>query len=164
MSDSTPDSPPPRTTGGNWRWEPPDPEALEAMLSGYTVEKLLGCGGMGAVYKGVQISLDRPVAIKILPADIEKEDANYDERFRNEAKVMARLLHPAVVTVFDFGETPDGQLYFVMEYVDGTDIQQMVASQGQLPAEHALAITAHVCDALTAAHALGIVISNRPMS
>ena len=158
MSDSqSHDSPPPRTTGGNWRWEPPSPEELEAMLSGYSVEKLLGRGGMGAVYKGVQNNLDRPVAIKILPGEIEKEDSTYDERFRNEARVMARLQHPAVVAVFDFGETPDGQLYFVMEYVDGADIAEMLSSQGKLPAEHALAITAHVCDALTAAHDLGIV-------
>ena len=157
MSDPTPDSPPPRTTGGNWRWEPPAPADLEAMLPGYTVEKLIGQGGMGAVYKGVQTNLDRPVAIKILPADIEKEDPTYDERFRNEAKLMARLLHPAIVTVFDFGETPDGQLYFVMEYIDGTDIHQMISSQGKLSAEHALSITAHVCDALAAAYALGIV-------
>jgi outer membrane biosynthesis protein TonB len=154
---SSPDSPPPRTTGGNWRWTPPTPESLEAQLPGYTVEKLIGQGGMGAVYKGFQTSLDRPVAIKILPSGIEKEETNFAERFRNEARVMARLMHPAIVAVFDFGQTGDGQLYFVMEYVDGTDVHQMISSQGKLSAEHALAITAHVCDALTAAHALGIV-------
>jgi len=153
----SPDSPPPRTTGGNWRWEPPSPAALEALLPGYTVERLLGRGGMGAVYKGLQASLERPVAIKILPSGIEREDPTYAERFRNEAKVMARLLHPAVVAVFDFGQTADGQLYFVMEYVDGTDIHGLIAAQGRLPADHALAITAHVCDALAAAHGLGIV-------
>ena len=152
-----PDSPPPRTSGGNWRWEPPTPEDLEPMLPGYTVEKLLGRGGMGAVYKGMQKSLERPVAIKILPGGIEKEDPSYAERFRNEAKVMARLLHPAVVAVFDFGEARDGQFFFVMEYIDGTDIAEMISAQDRLPAEHAIAITAHVCDALTAAHQLGIV-------
>jgi len=154
---SAPDSPPPRTTGGNWNWTPPSAAELEAILPGYTVEKLIGRGGMGAVYKGVQSSLDRPVAIKILPDGIGKEDLNFAERFRNEAKVMALLLHPAIVTVFDFGQAEGGQLYFVMEYVDGTDVHQMILAQGKLSADYALAITAHICDALGAAHALGIV-------
>jgi predicted Ser/Thr protein kinase len=130
---------------------------LEALMPGYTIEKLLGRGGMGAVYRGVQTNLDRPVAIKILPPGVEREDPSFAERFKNEAKLMAKLMHPGVVGVFDFGKTSDGQLYFVMEYVDGSDVQQMIAAQGKLPQEHALAITAHVCDALHAAHELGIV-------
>jgi hypothetical protein len=154
---SAPDSPPPRTSGGNWRWTPPSPEVLESLITGYTIDKLIGQGGMGAVYKGIQSNLDRPVAIKILPGGIEKEDLNYAERFRNEARMMARLSHPAIVSVYDFGTTTEGQLFFVMEYVDGTDVHQMIQAQGRLPAEHAHAITAHVCDALAEAHALGIV-------
>lgn len=70
---------------------------------------------------------------------------------------MAKLMHSSVVGVFDFGSTSAGQLYIVMEYVDGTDVSQMIRSQKKLPPEHALAITAHVCDALSAAHELGIV-------
>ncbi len=126
-------------------------------MPGYTIEKLLGRGGMGAVYKGVQQNLDRTVAIKVLPPGVEKEDPSFAERFKNEAKLMAKLLHPAVVAVFDFGTTSGGQLYIAMEYVDGSDVSQMIRSQGKLPPEHALAITAHVCDALAAAHELGIV-------
>ncbi|HRK15342.1 MAG TPA: protein kinase [Prosthecobacter sp.] len=155
--DSSPDSPPPRTTGGNWRWEPPSPEELQKLMPGYTIEKLLGRGGMGAVYRGIQMNLDRPVAIKILPPGVEKEDSSFAERFKNEAKLMAKLNHPAVVSVHDFGATQGGQLYFAMEYVDGSDVSQMIAAQGKLPPDHALAITAHVCDALAAAHELGIV-------
>ena len=146
-----------RTTGGNFRWEPPTPEELQAMMPGYTIEKLLGRGGMGAVYKGVQQNLDRTVAIKVLPPGVEKEDPSFAERFKNEAKLMAKLLHPAVVAVFDFGTTSGGLLYIAMEYVDGSDVSRMIAQQGKLPPEHALAITAHVCDALAAAHELGIV-------
>ncbi len=157
MTDPLPDTPPPRTTGGNWRWTPPSAASLERLLPGYSIEKLIGHGGMGAVYKGLQISLERPVAIKILPKGIEREDPTYLDRFHNEAKVMARLLHPAIVTVFDFGHTTDGQLYFVMEYVDGTDVHGLISGQDRLSAEHAHAITAHVCDALAAAHELGIV-------
>ena len=131
-------------------------------MPGYTIEKLLGRGGMGAVYRGVQTNLDRPVAIKILPPGVEQEDPSFAERFKNEAKLMAKLNHPAVVAVHDFGTTTGGLLYFAMEYVDGTDVSQMIRSQKQLPPEHALAITAHVCDALAAAHELGIVTSSPP--
>jgi serine/threonine protein kinase len=126
-------------------------------MPGYTIEKLLGRGGMGAVYRGVQTNLDRPVAIKILPPGVEKEDPSFAERFKSEARLMARLSNPAVVGVFDFGTNSGGQMYFAMEYVDGSDVSQMIATQGKLPPEHALAITAHVCDALSAAHELGIV-------
>ena len=152
-----PGTPPPRTTGGNWRWEPPTADELQALMPGYTIEKLLGRGGMGAVYRGIQTNLDRPVAIKILPPGVEKEDPSFAERFKSEARLMAKLNHPAVVSVYDFGTTSAGQLYFAMEYVDGSDVAQMISAQGKLPPEHALAITAHVCDALSAAHELGIV-------
>lgn len=150
-------TPPPRTTGGNWRWEPPSAEELQQLMPGYTIEKILGRGGMGAVYRGLQTNLDRPVAIKILPPGVAEEDPSFAERFRSEAKLMAKLNHPAVVAVYDFGTTLGGQLYFAMEYVDGSDVSQMIAAQGKLLPEHALAITAHVCDALQAAHDLGIV-------
>lgn len=118
---------------------------------------LVGRGGMGAVYKGLQLSLDRAVAIKLLPPAIEQQDLAFAERFRNEARLMGRMNHPAIVSVYDFGRTTDGQLYFVMEYVDGTDVQRMIAREGKLPPEHALAITAHLCDALGYAHKQGIV-------
>ncbi|MBE2281902.1 MAG: protein kinase, partial [Prosthecobacter sp.] len=127
------------------------------MLPQYQIEALIGRGGMGAVYKGMQKALERPVAIKILPPEIDDEDASFTERFKNEAKIMARLEHPAIVPVYDFGETSDGLLYFVMGFINGTDIHQMIQSQGRLPPEHALAITAHVCDALQYAHSHGVV-------
>jgi hypothetical protein len=157
MSDKPGTTPPPRTTGGNWRWEPPTPEELQRILPQYEIDKLIGRGGMGAVYRGVQLSLERPVAIKVLPPAVEQQDAAFAERFRNEAKVMGRMNHPAIVSVYDFGRTAEGQLYFVMEYVDGTDVQQMIATHGKLPPEHALAVTAHLCDALGYAHKQGVV-------
>lgn len=157
MSDFSNPIPPPKTTGGGWRWEPPTPEELQAILPQYEVHMLVGRGGMGAVYKGLQLSLDRTVAIKLLPPAIERQDLAFAERFKNEARLMGRMNHPAIVSVYDFGRTSDGQLYFVMEYVDGTDVQHMIAREGKLPPEHALAITAHLCDALGYAHKLGIV-------
>ncbi|WP_395743464.1 protein kinase domain-containing protein [Prosthecobacter sp.] len=157
MSDFTPSVPPPKTTGGGWRWEPPSPAELQQILPQYEVHMLIGRGGMGAVYKGTQLSLDRAVAIKLLPPAIEQQDLAFAERFKNEARLMGRMNHPAIVSVYDFGRTSDGQLYFVMEYVDGTDVQRMIAREGKLPPEHALAITAHLCDALGYAHKQGIV-------
>lgn len=138
-------------------WQPPSPEFLQAMLPGYYVEGFLARGGMGAVYRGVQVSLSRRVAIKILPPKLAEADANFAERFKQEARAMAQLNHPGIVSVYDFGEMQDGTLYFIMEFVDGTDVSQMVAQQGRLPSAHAMAITAHVCDALQYAHERGVV-------
>lgn len=139
------------------RWEPPSIEELSEQLPQYKIEALLGRGGMGAVYKGRQITLDRPVAIKILPLEMGERDATYAQRFKNEARAMAKLNHPGIVAVYDFGETSAGLLYFVMELIEGTDVAKMIVQQGRLRSEHAMAITAHVCDALGYAHNRGIL-------
>ena len=135
-------------------WQPPTLEEMQAMLPQYQFVSLLGRGGMGAVFKAVQVTLDRDVAIKVLPGDLvaDDDDAQFAERFKNEARTMAKMNHPAIVNVYDFGETKTGLLYIVMEFIDGTDVAQMIASQGKLPEDYALSITAHVCDALAYAH------------
>ena len=138
-------------------WEPPTAGELAAMLPQYEIEAVLGQGGMGAVYKGRQISLDRPVAIKILAGELEETDQGFNERFKNEARAMAKLSHPGIVGVYEFGQTPNGLLYIVMEFIDGTDVALMIANQGRLHSDHAMAITAHVCDALAYAHQRGII-------
>lgn len=150
-------APPQRTSGGGMKWTPPSPEHLQRMLPAYDVFSMLGHGGMGAVYKARQKSLDRMVAIKILPPEAADDEAQFIARFQNEARTMAKMNHPAIVGAYDFGETSEGQLYFVMEFVDGTDVAQMIKSQGRLPPDHALAITAHVCDALDYAHNHGVI-------
>ncbi len=139
------------------QWQPPRLEELQDMLPGYKIDKLVGQGGMGAVYRGVQTTLDRKVAIKILPPGLGEHDPAFVERFLNEARLMAKLAHPNVVTIYDSGETKDGQLYYVMELMDGTDVSRMIADKGRLSVEQARAICLRVCDALTAAHDLGIV-------
>ncbi len=140
------------------QWQPPTLEEMQAMLPQYQFVSLLGRGGMGAVYKAVQVSLDRAVAIKVLPVDlIDDSDAQFSERFKNEARTMAKMNHPAIVNVYDFGETQTGLLYIVMEFIDGTDVAKMISSQGKLPEDYALSITAHVCDALSYAHRHGII-------
>jgi serine/threonine protein kinase len=136
-------------------WVPPEPGELASMIPQYEIVRLLGRGGMGAVYKGRQPELDRPVAIKILPAEIAA-DEQFVERFRREARLLAKLHHPGIVTVYDSGKTHDGQLYFVMEYVDGTDLRSVIKNGGLAP-EQALAATAQICEALRVAHEHGVV-------
>jgi serine/threonine protein kinase len=138
-------------------WQPPTPEDLAPELPQYEILGLLGRGGMGAVYKARQKSLNREVAIKVLPPTIEDADMHYAERFIAEAQSMARLEHSNIIAVYDAGQTPGGLLYFVMQYVQGTDVAQMIAASGKLPPEHAYAITAHVCDALAYAHKNGLI-------
>ena len=152
-----PDTPTPSPAGDFTHWLPPSPEELQKLLPQYEITALIGRGGMGAVYRGRQASLDRAVAIKILPPGLDDTDATFSERFRNEALAMAKLNHPGLVAVYDFGSTSNGMLYIVMEFVDGTDVAQMMVQKGRLSSEHAMAITAHVCDALKYAHERGIV-------
>tara|TARA_R110002096_G_scaffold104771_1_gene230686 strand:+ start:6180 stop:10934 length:4755 start_codon:yes stop_codon:yes gene_type:complete len=137
-------------------WKPPEPSELDPLLPNYSVEKLLGRGGMGAVYKAIQKNLKRPVAIKLLPAEMAQADPSFAERFRREAQAMAALDHPNIVTVFDFGETSAGHYYFVMEYVDGMDFHQLIHSN-QLDAVGALNAVSQICDALEYAHSKGYV-------
>jgi len=139
------------------KWEPPSPHQLQDLLQGFEVIKLIGRGGMGAVYKARQISLDRMVAIKLLPPVYWDSAHEHNENFRNEARMLARLMHPGIVTIFDFDETRDGQLFFVMEYIDGMDVAHMLFQRGKLPPMHALSIAAHVCDTLQYAHERGVI-------
>ncbi|MFO1436799.1 MAG: protein kinase [Verrucomicrobiaceae bacterium] len=138
-------------------WQPPAPEVLQDKLPAYQVLALIGRGGMGAVYRGVQISLNREVAIKILPPQLLAADPHFAERFKQEAQAMARFSHPNIISVFDFGQMADGTLFFVMEFINGTDVAQMIQQQGRLSSAHAMAIAAHVCDALQCAHEHGVV-------
>lgn len=137
-------------------WTPPEPAELDPLFPNYDVEVLVGRGGMGAVYKAVQKNLDRTVAIKLLPAEMAQSDPSFAERFKREAKAMAALDHPNIVTVHDFGETLAGHYYFVMEYVDGMDFHQLIHS-GQLDAVGALNAVSQICDALEYAHHQGYV-------
>ncbi|MCB1087274.1 MAG: protein kinase, partial [Verrucomicrobiae bacterium] len=150
----------PVSSAASPQWEPPSPEHLQQMLPQYEIIGIIGRGGMGAVYRGRQAKLDRDVAIKVLPETFTQgeDELNFAARFLQEARAMAKLDHPAIISVYDFGETPEGQLYFVMEFIDGMDIHQYLHHHGgKLPQEQALAIVAHVLDALDYAHNHGIV-------
>lgn len=133
---------------------PPDPAELAARFPHLEILELLGKGGMGAVYKARQPGLDRLVAVKILPPDVSHDPA-FAERFTREARALARLSHPNIVAVHDFGQA-DGLYYFVMEYVDGANLRQAIHVGGMTPKD-ALAVVPQICDALQFAHEEGIV-------
>ncbi|MBX7208744.1 MAG: protein kinase [Verrucomicrobiaceae bacterium] len=137
--------------------ELPMPDELTALLPGgnYQVEKFLGQGGMGAVYKGTQVRLKRPVAIKIMRRDFGK-DYDFEARFEREAQAMAKLNHPNIVSVIDFGEAGPDYLYIVMELVDGADMMDVIRT-GRMTQEMALTLLPQICDALQFAHDHGIV-------
>jgi len=116
--------------------------------------ELLGQGGMGAVYKAKQPTLDRLVAVKILPTEIAA-DPTFAERFTREARALARLNHPNIVGIYDFGQA-DGLYYFIMEYVDGASLRQLIGNR-QLAPQQALAVVPQICEALQFAHDEGIV-------
>jgi serine/threonine protein kinase len=133
---------------------PPSVEELGQKFPQLEIITLIGRGGMGAVYKARQKELDRIVALKILPPGIGK-DAAFAERFTREAKALAKLNHPSIVTIHDFGRA-DGLYFFVMEFVDGVNLRQLLAGGRVIPRE-ALAIVPEICDALQFAHDQGIV-------
>ncbi len=135
-------------------FQPPSLEAMRQKFPQLEILGLLGRGGMGAVYKARQISLDRLVAIKILPPEFGR-DPQFVERFTREAKALAKLTHPQIVTVYDFGQTDD-LLYIMMEYVNGTTLRHLMQARKLSPAE-ALVIVPQLCDALQYAHNEGVV-------
>ena len=133
---------------------PFSPEELAEKFPQYEILECLGRGGMGVVYKARQKSLDRIVAIKILPPERVGE-AKFSERFAIEAATLAKLSHPNIVTVHDFG-VADGLFFIVMEYVDGVNLRDLLR-EGKLEPQQALAIVPPICDALQYAHDKGIV-------
>ena len=140
--------------GAAKHFTPPEIEDLAPLFPQLEIDGLLGCGGMGAVYKARQKNLDRSVALKILPPDIGRDPA-FAQRFIREAKALAKLNHPNIVTLYEFGQA--GELfYFLMEYVDGVNLRQLI-HEGRLAAREALAIVPQICDALQFAHDQGIV-------
>jgi|GEM_PF-943701 len=116
--------------------------------------ELLGQGGMGVVYKARQPQLDRVVALKVMRADLSRDPA-FAERFAREARALAKLNHPNIVSVFDFGQS-GGHCWFLMEFVDGRNLRELLRTKTLTPRE-ALGIVPRVCDALQFAHDEGIV-------
>lgn len=141
-------------TGMAAAFVPPAVEDLALLFPQWDILHLIGSGGMGAVYQVRQRELDRIVALKILPPSIG-DRPGFAERFTLEAKALAKLNHPGIVTIHDTGKV-DGLYYLLMEYVDGLNLRQLIEA-GRISAREALSIVPQICDALQYAHDAGIV-------
>lgn len=124
-------------------------------LGQYTLLEKLGEGGMGVVYRAQHAMLRRPTAVKLLP--LEKVGEASLARFEREVQRTAELSHPNIITVFDYGRTQEGVLYYAMELVDGATAQEVVSLAGPLPPARVLYILAQLADALAEAHAVGLI-------
>jgi serine/threonine-protein kinase len=127
----------------------------ELVAGRYELEELVGTGGMSSVYRAHDRLLDRKVALKILHAHYS-DDPDYVERFRREARAVATLSHPNVVTVIDRGEQ-DGREFIVFEYVDGENLKHLIEQREPLPVERALELAIQVARGLAVAHREGLV-------
>ena len=132
-------------------------DLVGATFSGryHLVNRLAG-GGMGEVYRGHDLLLDRAVAVKVLQPSLAT-DPRLVDRFKAEARAAARLSHPNVVAVYDWGQEDEHTYYMVMEYVSGSDLRDLLVARGSLSPAQAVEIMAHVCDALAESHEQGLV-------
>ena len=142
------------TDNANPDFTPPTIEEISSLLPAYEIQSFIAKGGMGAVYRATQKSLDRAVAIKILPRHFG-EDASFRASFESEAKSMAKLNHPNLIGIFDFGQV-DGLLYIIMEMVEGKSLYHSAYGKTIAPATSAR-IVKEICDGLTNAHKHGIL-------
>ena len=134
-------------------FDPPEPQELSDLLSGYDVSSLIATGGMGAVYAAKQVSLDRPVAIKLLPRELG--DESFREQFQAEARSMAKLNHPNLIGIYDFGQA-DGMPYIVMELVEGKSLYYSCYKTA-IEQHTACELIIEICEGLAHAHKAGII-------
>jgi CHASE1-domain containing sensor protein/tRNA A-37 threonylcarbamoyl transferase component Bud32 len=128
---------------------------LAAKLGMYVLERRLGAGAMGVVYLGRHALLRRPTAIKVLPTN--GVDRAAVERFELEVRVTSQLTHPNTIAVYDYGRSPRGIFYYAMEFLDGPDLQDLVATTGRMPAARVVHVLRGVAGSLAEAHAAGLV-------
>ena len=136
-------------------------ESLPLLIEGkYRLERMIAGGGMGTVYRALHLSLDRPVAIKILRQEL-LSDARLVERFHREARAAARLKHPNIVAIYDYGVLDSGSAYLVMELIEGRSLREEIRSQvsryGRMSPARAAGILSQICAGVEAAHQSGII-------
>ncbi len=124
-------------------------------LGPYTLQGLLGQGGMGKVYRASHALLRRPTAVKLLEG--EQADPESVRRFEREVQLTSQLSHPNTIQIYDFGRAPDGVFYYAMEYLDGPTLAQLVAMEKQIPVARTIHILQQVCGSLCEAHERGLV-------
>lgn len=130
---------------------------LPTIASGrYELRSRIGAGGMGEVYLGRQVDLDRPVAIKVLRSNLE-DQPGLISRFKQEAKAAKSLTHPNTVRIYDFGESEDGKLFLVLEFLDGMSLDRLIDERGKLPLDLVKRIGVQVLKSLIEAHHYGVV-------
>lgn len=122
----------------------------------FRIEREIGTGGMGTVYRATHLGLERPVAVKIIKQEFAG-DRDVADRFLREARTMARLRHPHAAMIFDAGNLPDGRHFIVMEFVEGITLSEALLRDGRFSAERAVRIAVQICDVLEEAHQLGII-------
>ncbi len=135
---------------------PPDLLVGRVIDGKYRIDSLHGSGGMGAVYRATQVNLERTVALKVVRGDFLK-DAIVTERFKREALAVARLKHPHIVTVYDFGIMTDGGAYLVMEFLEGRSLRVEIQNRGRIPIGPAVELMRQICSAVHAAHVEGVI-------
>jgi serine/threonine-protein kinase len=133
-----------------------DPLVGQTLAGKYRIEKLIKRGGMGAVYLGKHVLMDKTVAIKVLHPALALDD-DVVRRFSREAKAASRISHPHAVSVTDFGESENGVVFLVMEYLDGRTLKEVIKSEGPMRLERAAEILRQVAGGLDAAHEQGVV-------
>jgi eukaryotic-like serine/threonine-protein kinase len=142
---------------GSHRVQALDDEVREAKnLGAYSLRRRLGAGGMGEVYLAEHRLLKRPAAIKLIKAT-QAGDPQAVARFESEVRTTAQLTHPNTVEIYDFGVTDDGTFFYVMEYLPGLDLQDLVDCYGPLEPSRAIYLLRQVCGALAEAHSRGVV-------
>jgi serine/threonine-protein kinase len=129
--------------------------AERGMLGAYRLDEKIGEGGMGVVYKASHTLLQRPAAIKLLPA--ERAGERDRERFEREVQLTSRLTHPNTISIYDYGRTASGTFYYAMEYVDGCDLQTLVERHGPQDPARVAHLLAQLTGSLREAHRVGLI-------
>ena len=133
-----------------------DPLLGQTLAGKYKIEKLIKTGGMGSVYRGRHVLMDKTVAIKVLRPSLAGDDAVV-ARFSREAKAASKISHPHAVSVTDFGEAENGVVFLIMEYLDGRTLKEVITREGPLSLGRAVEIVRQVAGALDAAHGQGVI-------